>query len=103
MRKLIPVFFLSALFLIGCATRTAYNTLATVGYTVDSAVSAYFDGVVKGSFPTNGVPKVSLAYNLFQADYRVALKIAQYNTNAIAPPNILVDQQNVLNTIGASK
>lgn len=101
MRKFLALFAL--VLLVGCATRTAFNTLASVGYTVDSAVNVYYDGVVKGSIPTNGVPKVSQVYNLFQQDYQIALAIAHGNTNSIAPPNILADEANVLNTIGASK
>ena len=96
---------LAALLLCGCAgsKQSTYKTLATVGYATDTAVSTYFSGVVRGLIPTNGVPQVSLAYDTFQAVFHLAVVNAYNNTNAPAPLNVVVESQNVINTINFVK
>jgi len=95
-------------FLFGCAlfqrgSQTEFNTLASVGYTVDSAVTAYYGGVAKGIVPTNNVPAVSKYYNDFQAGYRLALAAAESGSNSIAPASLITQEANVLNAVGGIK
>lgn len=84
-------------------SRAQYNTLASIGFTVDSAVTAYYDGVARGIIATNNVPKVSAAYNEFQSAYEQALHGAEYGTNSPAPQNLINQEQTVLNAVGGIK
>lgn len=109
MKFLIRIYLPALLvFLFGCAlfqrgSRAEYNTLASVGYTVDSAVSAYDLGVAKGEISTNSVPLVTKYYNDFQAGYRLALASAEFGTNSIAPQALITKEQTLLNAIGGAK
>lgn len=90
----------------GCNTtqqKAAYNTLYSLEQTTTAAVDSYDTLVLQGKVPTNGVPAVSRAYNDFQAAFRVALDAVQFNTNAIAPPNLVVESQDVINLITTLK
>ena len=91
-----------AVLIVACATspqKVAYTTL----YGLEQGVVASYDGyvalVLKGSLPTNDVPKVAHAFNTFQASAVVALDAVEYNTNAIAPANLMVEGQDVINLI----
>ena len=98
---LIAILFAGAL-VAGCTSsqqRVAFNTLYSVEQTTTAAVDAYDSQVIKGSVPTNDVPRVSAAFNTFQAAFLIALDAARYNTNAIAPPNLVIEGQDVLNLI----
>jgi hypothetical protein len=86
----------------GCTStqqRVAFNTLYSVEQTTTAALNSYDTLVIKGSVPTNDVPRISAAYNTFQAAFLVALDAAQFNTNAIAPPALIVEGQDVVNLI----
>ena len=73
-------------FLIGCATasRTVYNTLASVQVTTSGAYSAYLDLVVQGKLPTNSVPLVSKDYTIYQNVWNSAVSVAALGVNAPA-------------------
>ena len=91
-----------ALILAGCTTpqqTVTYNTMSGLEQSVTAAVDAYDALVIKGAIPTNDVPKVTRAYNLFQASFVIALDAARYNTNAVAPPNLAVEAGDVINLI----
>ena len=88
--------------LTGCGTtaqRIAFNSLYTVETGTKSAYVGYMEGVTDGSIATNDVPKVSAAFNHFQASFLVALDAVQYNTNALAPAALIVEGQDVVNLI----
>lgn len=112
-KQLLPLLFAAALIvpvaplaLTGCKTsqqRLTYNTLASVGMTVNSAYSGYLDGVVQGKVPTNDVPKVSLLYNQFQGAYSVAISAAQFNPTNIAPQNVVDLATQIVNFIATLK
>ena len=88
--------------LVGCAgtpQKVAYNTLYSLEVATQKALDAYDTGVVKGVIPTNDVPRISALYNKFQASFIVALDAVQYNTNAAAPPNLIIESQDVVNAI----
>lgn len=88
--------------LYGCTTnqqKIALNTLGTLEQTTTAAVDAYDSLVIKGTVPTNDVPRVSKAYNTFQASMLVALDAVQFNTNAVSPPSLVVESQDVINLI----
>lgn len=86
--------------IVGCATnRTLYNTLSTARAMADSSVAAYYDLVVRGEATTNGVPKVSQAYNMFNASFSVAVDIARLETNSVTPPIVTSSLSNLLWTI----
>lgn len=72
-----------------CSTsvqRKSVNTIASAGYTGDTAFRAYLDLVLQNQIPTNSVPQVSQAYATFQSAFRAALIIATVNSNS--PPSV---------------
>ncbi len=79
--------------------QVAVNTLFTLEQTATAAVDGYDSLVIKGTVPTNDVPKVSALYNKFQASMLVALDAVQFNSNAIAPPSLVVESQDLVNLI----
>lgn len=104
MKKLLLL--LSIATIVGCTStqqRIAINTLSTTEQSVTAAVDAYDTLVIKGQLPTNDVPKISAAYNKFQAALIVAEDAVQYNTNAITPPALVVEAQDVINLINTVK
>lgn len=112
-KYLLPILFAMALavpavplVLTSCSTsqqRITYNTLASVGMTVNSTYSGYLDGVVQGKVGTNDVPRVSVLYNQFQAAYAVAISAAQFNPTNIAPQNVVDLATQIVNLIATIK
>lgn len=95
-----------ATFTTGCNTsqqQIAFNSLYTVEHTTVAAYDGYISGVIGGTVSTNGVPRVSKAFNTFQASFIVALDAAQFNTNALAPANLVTESQDVLSLITTVK
>lgn len=80
-----------------------YNTLYSVEHSVVAANDGYQALVIKGSLPTNDLPKVSARFNQFQAGFLVALDLAQYNTNALAPAALQVEAQDFINLVSSIK
>lgn len=103
--SVITLLSLSAMVLLavlGCNTsqqKTAYNTLFSLEQTTTAAVDAYDALVVQGKVPTNDIPKVSKAYNDFQAGMALALDAVRNNTNAVAPPNLVLESQDLVNLL----
>lgn len=101
-----PLLLVCALVMGACSTsqrRVTYNSLASVGYTTDTAVQGYLDLVVLGAVSTNSVPTVMKSYTTFQAAFNSAVAIAQFNTNAPAPSSVLRLSSDVLSDISAVK
>lgn len=76
----------------GCTTsqkRVAYDTLYSSHIATDAAFSSYILLVWQGSLPTNGVPAAAQAYRDFQTVFKAALFAARWDTNSIAPPNVV--------------
>lgn len=97
-----------SLMVVGCAKtssqqRTTVNTIASTGYTVDTAFKAYLDLVVQGQLPTNAVPEVSRSYSVFQAAYLSAITLAALNTNAPPSVDLLNAASQTMLTIDAAK
>lgn len=67
--------------------KTTYNTLASVGLSVNSAYSAWSDQVVAGKATFNA--SVATKYNQFQSAYAVAVQTASMNANALAPADLV--------------
>lgn len=67
--------------------RVTYNTLYSVGLSVNTAYAAYNDQVVAGKATFS--PTVAKAYNDFQAGFSVAVSAAQAGTSSVAPQNIV--------------
>jgi len=87
----------------GCNTtaqRTAANTLSATHDVVQSGVESYFVATAKGQASTNGIPTVAGAYNKFQKVYVTAVDLAQNNTNALAPANVIQEASDVAAVIG---
>lgn len=102
----IIVSILAACIIIGCNTSqqtTAYNTIFSLQRTVSASYSGYLDATIKGSVSTNSLPKISKAFNDFQAAAQVAMDAVQYNTNALASPALLTEGQDVINLIKTAK
>jgi hypothetical protein len=90
----------------GCSTsqrRATYNSLATVAHTTDAAVKGYLDLVIQGQISTNSVPTVARDYQVYQAAFSLALSAAQFNTNTVAPPNVVELSGTVINSINTAK
>jgi hypothetical protein len=104
MKKLLIIPLL-ALLLVGCATsqRSLFNSLATVEVITTGAYSSYLDLVVTGKLPTNTVPAISLNYNTFKFAWSAAVVVAQWQTNQVAPPNVVAASTKVLDGISAAK
>lgn len=98
-RKLFLPLLLTMLVAGGCATNRVYKTLYTVGHATDGVVRTYYQMVVAGTVPTNGVPRVSRTYTQFQAAYNAALAIAQFNVQAPAPTNLVGMSELVISTV----
>lgn len=82
---------IGALAYVGCVTNTqtkAINTIGSLETAVDNGYKFYVTLVVQGKIGTNDVPRVSKAFNDFQAAAIVATVTVQNNTNAIAPDSL---------------
>lgn len=94
--------FCASTVIVGCKSsqqQTAFDTLYSVEQVTVSAYDSYVTLVIQGTVSTNGVPQVSKAFNTFQASCLIALDAVQYNTNALCPPDLLVESQDVVNLI----
>ena len=103
MKKLIP--FLALLVLVGCMTagRTAYTTLAAIEATTTQAYRSYLDFVVAGQIATNNVPYISKDYNIFKMVWGQAVAVAQWNTNAAAPSDVINASAKVILGVSTAK
>jgi hypothetical protein len=79
--------------------KIAVTSIGTVQTATIAAFDGYMDAVIKGTLKTNGVPKVSAAFNHFQSATLVALDGVQFSTNALAPASLVITSQDVLNLI----
>ncbi len=68
--------------------RVTYNTLATVGDGVDTAMKAYTDLLVAGKVDVSTLKGVAEKYTKFQTMYKAAVIVAQGNPKSTAPPNV---------------
>lgn len=91
-----------ALLVAGCATSVqtvAYKTLFGLEVATTGAYDGYTKSVIAGAISTNSVPQVSHAFNDFQASMQVAIVVAQGNSNALAPANLVAESGAVINLI----
>jgi hypothetical protein len=92
--------------IVGCTTsqqKAAVNSLYSIDQTTTAAVDAFDTLVIQGQVPTNDVPKISKAYNDYHAAFLIAVDAVQYNTNAIAPPNLVIEANDIVNLINTVK
>lgn len=83
--------------------RVSFNSVYSAETAVNSAYSAYLDLVIAGKVPTNDVPKVSTAFNLFQkAAADATAFISTHPTNGV-PLELNNAAVNVLATINVAK
>jgi superfamily II DNA/RNA helicase len=94
--------FISLVALIGCVS-SGYKTIYTLEQSVRTAYEGYCSLVIQGKVPTNDVPRVSRAFNDFQASALVATDLVQNNTNALAPQSLVTEGQDVINLISVIK
>ncbi len=97
---------LSSGVVLGCKSTPqtiTYNSIYSVEKATTGAYDGYVDAVISGSVSTNGLPRVSRAYNKFQASVAVALDACQFNTNALAPDSLLTESGDVINLINQLK
>ena len=91
---------------VNCTTtqkKTAYNTLYSLELTTTASYQGYLTSVVKGTIPTNNVPKVSAVYNKFQLGMTEAVTVAQFNWTNLAPATVVGLASDVLNAILEAK
>lgn len=91
--------------LVACKSpqQAAYKTLYTVEHSTTAAYDGYLQGVVRGQFKTNDVPKVSKSYDQFQIGMQGAVELAQFDWSAIAPSNVVHLGTVVLKSIAEAK
>lgn len=113
MRAILKLSFLSASLIVGlvllvCSctapTRTVYNTLYSVEATTTAAVDSYYSWTVtqyqKGNYAaTNDTPKVSKAFDKFQSGFLVAIAKVNWQSNTVAPFEVIADSLGVRNLI----
>lgn len=90
----------------GCTTsqQTAgYQTLYGLESGATAAYSGYTSLVIKGTVPTNNVPAISKAFNIFQASMLPALDAVQYSTNALAPANLIQESTDLIHLINTAE
>lgn len=88
----------------GCKStprEVAYKTLFSLQTTVVGAYDGYITEIVKGNVATNSVPAVSKKFNKFQLSYIVALDVANYGTNALAPNSLVAEAGDLINLINS--
>lgn len=73
--------------------RITYNSLSSVGISVNQAYAAWNDQVVSGKATFS--PNVAAAYNKFQSVFNVAVTAAAANPSAIASQDV-VDAANAV-------
>ncbi len=89
---------------LGCkssAQKIAGNTIYSIDKVAVTSYDAYLSLVIKGSLPTNDVPKVSKAFNQFQAAVTIAYDGVQYNTNALAPSALVQESTDLITLINS--
>lgn len=102
MKRNLSILLLSCVAIMGCTTtqqRTNYNTLASVDATAKATVDGYYLAAAKGLADTNGIPVVSKAYNDLESILQVAVLLAQNNSNAIAPSNVVQELSVIVSTV----
>lgn len=83
--------------------RISFNSIYSAETAVNSSYSAYLDLVIAGKVPTNDVPKVSTAFNLFQKTVAEATTfVSTHPTNGV-PPDVNIAAANVIATINVAK
>lgn len=80
--------------------RAAFTTLSAVEMTTTATVDGYYKATIKGIAITNGIPKVSKAFNAFQDSFKIAVDLAQNNTNALAPVSLQQESADVIALVG---
>jgi hypothetical protein len=106
MRNQIAILVIAVFAVVGCVTtpkQAAFNSLYSVEKLTTGAYDGYIDSVLNGQSTTNGVPRVSSAYNKFQSSFVIALDAVQFNTNALAPTSLVIESGDVINLINQFK
>ena len=80
-----------------------YKTLYSLENLTLTAYDAYMDHVIAGKTRTNDVPKISKAFNTFQASMATAVDAAQFNTNALAPTSLMILSEDLINLINTAR
>lgn len=81
----------------------AFNSIYSVEKAGTAAFNGYLAAVIDGKIPTNDLPRVSQKFNAFQASVLVALDGVQFRTNALAPPSLETEMQDLVNLINSIK
>ena len=90
---------LGLLILVGCATKTAYQTISAVETSVLAANKIYLTQVVTGQIPTNSVPVVEASFNDTQLALAAAAAIASGGSSAAVPAATLAKATAFTNVI----
>ena len=83
--------------------RISYNSLYSVGKSVDVAYRSYLDLVLAGKVKTNSVPAISKQYNEFQQAFGAAVVVLTLNTNAPASTAITAQASELIGNIAKAK
>lgn len=90
------------LIIVGCslpASRKAYNSLAAIGLSENSSVTAYYTLVVQGIVATNDVPAVTFKHLAFKGLFDKACNMAGSATNWTAAPEEVLQAASAVDLI----
>lgn len=103
MKKLFSVAALVGCLILNACESTpkqkTYNTIYTLQLATTAAFDSYISLAVDGKVPTNGIPRVSTAYNKFQVSSLIAQDAAHFAVDAKAPSSLITESQDVINLI----
>ena len=100
---LITVPFTPALTCTPSQERVTYNSLWTAEQATTGALNAYFDLVISGQAPTNGLPVVKAAYDDFQMALYLAVSASPAGTNGPVTALVSTKQTAVITAISRAK
>lgn len=90
--------------LSGCVSgRNTYTTLASTEKAVVLSYEGYLDSVIKGQTRTNELPIVAKSFDVFQAEFRVAVDAASGNTNGPVTGDLSTKAANLIQQITNAK
>lgn len=90
----------------GCTTsqeRKVYNSLYSVGASVDASYKSYLDLVIQGKLATNDVPRISGYYADFQRIFAAAVAANGVNKNALPSPEVSSAASRITSAITQAK
>lgn len=89
----------------GCQSqqRIVFNTLYTIGHSVDSAYKGFNDAIIAGKVSASDMVKVAKLYTKYQTEFNLAVDAAQGNLNILAPTAVTQAASDLTTAISTAK